>query len=645
MSVLQHRLAVIVCGVLVLSFVVVMALTTSAQRQDRRLLTAASEMAVGVALRQAGTPGAAETMHPLARANAAAASIEENARALVVFNRARVADLALQVDTHWQAVKSAPGVPDPAVGSQPGVVIASLSGLDELVDQFSGLFSAITTQSLSADVIGDVSEVGSDLNLLISLDRLFGNRELIGLQDELSAAHQKLLASTARLVARTGNDGALRGYRLRQLIAQFSASIKSIDLPRPAGAALVDPLPPTNLSPGHNALPRALEQYMAALRAALAGYQRILSTLLILACAGALALSVLGLRRLRLHGRKLSAIAASGIEAQELKQSWVEQARAIATGDCTFRWRATDDSNRDIAQALNSTTDTICSLVRLQKASVIELEGHCSALQSSQALLRENLLARQASTAEMLACMAKVDTIGVRAAQWVGGISDVTTNIREQTDQLSGGIFNGIPTESTSGLEQTLARLAAAEQILEGAVDRIVGVRQITDQSKLLTLNVSLQMVTDGGDEDSSAELAEQVRQQAERVESEVTQIERSVRGVSDELHGSLAQLRHDIDHRQADTPPSLDLLPGLMDSLAQGITGLSDIAADIYEVSSQRVDVAETIKKNTQTLRALDESDQSLIDDSHLRVDRIVELGGGLRDAVAHYVIPVSGR
>jgi methyl-accepting chemotaxis protein len=629
---------------LLLSVVIAILLTAQALIKDRKLLTAASDLAVGVALRETRSPmGIIE--HQRHKAEAAVASISRNSRALIAFNREAVADLATQVVDDWQALSRATVVDAPSVDAQSSQTLAPALDLDGLHDQFSELFSAITTQSLSADVIADVSEVGSDLNLLLSLNRLIARQQFVGLDNDLVAAHEKLMASVARLDARTASDGVLRGYRMRQMVAGFVSRLEAIELARQAVTAS-RPAAGVPAATGGVVADAfgALERYRTALRSALARYTQILLGLLVVACAGGLALSIFGLRRWRSHRDRWSAIAASGVEADELKQSWVEQAHAIASGDCTFRWRATDDSNRDIATALNSTTDTICGLVRQQKSAAIELNERCSALQSSNAMLQENLQARQTSVAQLLDCLAILDTINSSTAQWVGRISDVSTNIREQADQLSGSINHSHRPDKALDHEQMLARLNAAEQVLEAAVDRIVGVRQITDQSKLLTLNVSLQMVTDGADEDTSAELAERVHQQTERVESEVTHIERSVRSASDELHASLAKLQQDIDQR----PQALEsdtVLQGLMDSLAHGVTGLSEVAADIYEGSSQRAEISDTIKSITQSLRALDDSDQSLVGDSSANIQRMAELGDEMRDAVAHYVIPVSGR
>lgn len=577
----------------------------------------------------------------LAQGDRAVQLIAQNHRGLFAANSVAVARHAEQIDIGWRQFSGGGGSDSPAAATQsPGS-----PALAALQDSFSLLFAAITTQSLSSDVIADISEVGSDVNYLLSLHRLIHERALISLEPEFLAALRGLVASADKLRARTGVGGKLRGYRVRQLIGEFSAAVDALD---PLSSDVADSHSEVSPSPD-NQLYGQVEQLRAVLIEALSRYHVIVLALIALLCLCLMAVSLVCLRLWRYQRLALSEYAASSVEATQLKQSWVEQAGAIAAGDCTNRWRATDDTNREIATALNSTTDTICSLVRTQKSAAIELREHTAAIKGAQAQLSANCQARRATLGELAGYFTDADRQVGRARDWVGHIGAIAADIRHQADQLAqGSEQHSAESRVAPQYSQALLRLTDAEQVLEQAVDQIVGVRQITDQSKLLALNVSLQMVADGPDDDMSTELAEQVQSQTALVEAEVTQIERSVRSASDELHASILQLQSEVEIDSAS--PSAghadsSARQALIEGLAQGVVELSEISTDLNNFTAQRVSLLQAMQQNLQQACELQDADETLLASCDEWVDRIDAVGDDMRETVAHYVIPVTGR
>ncbi len=638
-AMIQRRLAGIVSLCVIVPCVTAMLLLAVTMHRDRELLNAAKELVTSALMLQVQPPVPSLLEHHSTQGDSAALVISGNRRGPVSANASGIESIAAQTNRLWQQQKNGARLvvaENPVVSQQDSP--NPVAGLESLEAQFSQLFTAITTQSLSADVIAQVSEVGADLNQLVILDNLVSKYAIAGLMPEIEDAHEQLALSTASLLDQTGDGGVLRGYQVRQLIRGFSSAVSRLK-PAPIADQALKPV----ALPVSDVFHRQMERYIGMLESAIARYWQVMLGLFMLACVGVLAMSVLCLRLWRLHRNSLSDIAASGVEASELKQSWVEQAAAIAAGDCTYRWRATDDTNREIARALNSTTNTICGLVRTQKAVVTELEQTSSIIREQQASLHDNSLARQNAMGEVVSYFTNADVLLNQVHQWVGQISEVATKTREQAEQLARVPDQNNLTQRATCYQQVVTRLTAAEQMLESAVDRIVGVRQITDQSKLLALNVSLQMVADGSD-DESAELAEQAQKQTDRVEAEVTQIERSVRTASDELHAGISQLQDDIDGPDSCEDVQTEL-HRLTESMAQGVAGLSGIASDIYEVSSQRAAMGDTLRKALQVIVDLDESDQMLIDKCRDSVKRIEVTGDDLRQGVAHYVIPVTNQ
>lgn len=569
------------------------------------------------------------------------ATIAANKRGVVAAHRAAIALAAGSVVSAWQAYQTnadRASVTSPTLSSAQSAM--PQAHLTELSRQYQALFDSVTEASLSTQVLRELGELGAAVGYFSRLSALRAAGTASGLDHEVVAAYATLIQTIEPIHARAGESGALRGYRVREALAGFVGAVGASDPGHSAvGAGLskmpTQQLPETPLSD----LTVLLEQYNRLLGGA-AHLQRQIRLLgAILACACLLILSMLGWRAWRHSTIALKMAAADKIEIEQLKSSWVEHASAITAGDCTYRWRATDGANLKIADALNGTTDTICQLVGAQHNLAGRIDSFATTLDESRQHRASLHRDRSAAMSELASVLTDSLEAVNQPQNWVETLNEVLGMIRTQAKTVA--MQHGFEQQNERAsvetrYPQTLLKMAAVENALESAADRIVGVRQAADAGKMLTLNASLKVAAEA---DPSPSLANQAHALTQRTELEITRIEKMVRTASDDLHASIALLTsedaalHVVETSGADANAA--------DTLAPVLTQLSTVCADINAVADQCARRADEVTRLLVLVESINDAEQHGAENEAVITDSARRLAAEVRHSVSHYVMP----
>lgn len=543
----------------------------------------------------------------------------------------------------WNAMKQSL---DALVGSEPAVNAATsqLATLEEGGRELATAYRDAAARLAAGNAGGERLLAAGEQMARAERLRLLARRVLGDGRDAGAAATQigtevEALAAAHAQLAADGATGA-------ELQAQTPTVERLAEAGRnitQAGAALEQMQTTAGLVPGEGrnlySAAIALEDALAPLAGAGGFERRLIMPALGTAVVALLLYALISIVAVRNRIRRAEE---NDRRQQAAILSLLDEISTLADGDLTVRANVTGDFTGAIADSVNSTVDTLRTLVGTINQTAVELNAAATSTQDMAAMMEA---ASDSQAQEVVRLSGQMTT----SAESLNGVAHRAEQLSRQAGNSVNVAQNGAAT-----VGRTIQGMAALREQIQDTAKRIkrlgessqeIGniiefINDIAEQTNTLALNASIQAAMAGESGRGFAVVADEVQRLAERAAAATRQIETLVKTIQADTNEAIVSMERSTSNvvsgaRSAEEAgQALTRIEGTSTDLARMIQEISGEAraeaAQATRIAGQMQNIRETALLTAETAQKTASA-----------VDELNTLSSKLRESVAGFKLP----
>jgi twitching motility protein PilJ len=342
---------------------------------------------------------------------------------------------------------------------------------------------------------------------------------------------------------------------------------------------------------------------------------------------------------------KLRVLVQTEEERDRLQKSILKlssEVAAVAAGDLTARAEVSSEMTGAVAEAFNSMTKELRSLIRQVKDVTAQVGGSASAISDTTEQLARGSEAQAAQIARTTSAMAamamqiqEVSDNALLSAQVAGdSLDNARYGAKAVQDNISA--MNSIRRQ----VQETAKRIKKLGERSQEISQIVSLLDDLSDRTGLLALNASLQAAAAGDSGRGFAVVAEEVERLAERSNNLTRQIAELAQAIQAETKDVVASMEETI-HEVVVGSTLADKAGGALVEIEQVSTRLAGLIQSISESARQQARSSEDISKAMANISKVTELVQTGAKQAADSVKMLVALSDELRGSVATFKLP----
>ncbi len=321
-------------------------------------------------------------------------------------------------------------------------------------------------------------------------------------------------------------------------------------------------------------------------------------------------------------------LVAIGLGAAGTLRRIIRQVSAIADGDLTQRLPVQKNRNDEfdkVSAAVNTMTEDLHGVISQVIGNQEELHSQARELSSAVQVIAGNNGSVSEQSSSLAGATEEISATTEQVAGSVRSLRDDTASAHEAAANGGQTIRDAMDalTETASVMQASAEQLKQLEQHSKD-IDKVMSmINDLAEQTNLLALNAAIEAARAGEQGRGFAVVADEVRSLAERTGSATGEITRTVRAIQEQTQsviGIMEQSRTSIDAVQKQGADARHAVEQIESQTRQASSTCSEITSAIEEtarttreMAANMDQIAQSIERNSDAIRAIVESSDSL--------------------------------